>query len=150
MLSLYQVVGRCGRPTPEAALQPIFHSPYSTTTCYSITPKLFHPSSLVRVLAASSPYHHHSITQTTWPTQHPNLLYSTLSDFVVDDCINTAKLTQVVHPKMLRSIAQGTVAYDYENGTIIDGDYYGDHLSGTYMVSVAIEGRKGSFLNASS
>lgn len=58
------------------------------------------------------------------------------------------RLTHHVSPRLLRSIIQGTVAFDKEQRKLQPSDSYNeDTASGTYVVSVAIRGRKGAFLN---
>lgn len=57
------------------------------------------------------------------------------------------KLTHYISPNALRSIIQGTVAYDYKQRTITTADCYSLNYPGTYVVSLGTDGRQGEFLD---
>lgn len=76
-------------------------------------------------------------------------LTKTLGEFERDRYTQMVQLLHYVHPLMLKAIARGTLAYEYEQNPAFQDEYQynAKTVPGTYAVSVSIRGREGKFLN---
>lgn len=76
-------------------------------------------------------------------------LNKTMGEFERERYIKMVQLLHYVHPLMLKAIARGTLAYEYEQHPAFQDQYWynAKTVSGTYAVSVSIKGRDGKFLN---